>query len=133
MKHQHTNRERNAAVILSLSVLAAKITGMIVILMLADSVRKYVPTNTVFGQIDLRGKFTFDIHTKLSKTSYPNLYDKKFLQLLNQAQEAVCDNNGFVSTIWDHISDLMKNVTELFIYSYPFYGFFADDNKRARY
>lgn len=102
----------------SLSVLAATIAGMIAILMLADSLRKYVATNTVFGRIDLRSKFTFDIHTKLSKTSYPNLYDEKFLQSLNRAQEAVCDNNGFVSTIWDHISDLIKNVVGLLLYLY---------------
>lgn len=102
----------------SLSVLAATITGMIAILMLADSLRKYVATNTVFGRIDLRSKFTFDIHTKLSKTSYPNLYDEQFLQSLNRAQEAVCDNNGFVSTIWDHISDLIKNVVGLLLYLY---------------
>lgn len=102
----------------SLFVLAAMITGMITVLMLADSVKKYVATNTIFGRIDLRSKFTFDIHTKISKTSYPNLYEEKFLKSLNRAEEAVCDNNGFVSTIWDHMSELIKNLIGLVIYIY---------------
>lgn len=102
----------------SLSDLIGLIIGMVTMLMLADSLKKYVATNTIFGRIDLRSKFTFDIHTKISKTSYPNLYDESFLKCLNRAEEAVCNNDGFVSTIWDHISDLIKNIIGLFIYMY---------------
>ena len=102
----------------SLSFLIARIAGMIALLMTADSLKKYVAVNTIYGRINLRSKFTFDIHTKLSETSYPNLFDEEFLNRLNRAQEAVCDNDGATSSVWDSVSDLIKNILGFCFYIY---------------
>ncbi len=106
--------------VVSLNKLVSTILIFTIALLVVGSARMYVNANTIFGRLEIRTNLTFKIHEKLSVTSYPNIGEQKFLEMLDRAGAAVSGNEGAIASIWDTFTELMQCIIGLIIYLFLF-------------
>ncbi len=76
----------------------------------------YINCNTLFGRVTVRSEILGMINIKASTTSYPNIYDKHFQDLLAKSAEATSDNSSGTEAIWDTLTTITTNILCFLIY-----------------
>ncbi len=85
-------------------------------LMLVSALKSYVNTNTLFGRITVRMEIINLINRKASITSYPNVDDEKFRNLLSLSYQYTQSNYAATEAIWDTLAKLITNIIGFVIY-----------------
>lgn len=94
----------------SISELFGTIAGFVLGMMLVSAAVRYVQINTLFGRITLRSYIINLVNQKACKTSYPNVDDKNFTNLLTKSQECTCSNDRAAEAIWETLTELLTNI-----------------------
>lgn len=70
---------------------------------------EYLNGNSLFGRVGTRAGIVIDLERKRCTTSYPNLYNTKFIEASEKAYEAVGGNNAATEAIWGTLEGLIAN------------------------
>ncbi len=89
--------------------LLATIAVFILALMLARAAAAYIDQNAMWGQITVRGELIARLNSKVSTTSYPNLFDEKFQKLRAEAARATNGNSEATEAVWTTLRELTSN------------------------
>ena len=92
------------------------ILGFSLALMLTSAFSVYVNTNVIFGKISLRAEITNRLNLKAATTSYPNVDDDRFMNLLAKAQLCVGTNSSATEAVWSTLTELITNGIGFVIY-----------------
>lgn len=101
-----------------LSELLVSICIFVGLLLLISATSAYLETNALFGRVTVRSELIFMLNNKSATTSYPNIDDKDFQNLLQKAQDVVTSNRSAGEAIWTTLTDLLKNLLGFSIYTY---------------
>ncbi len=86
-------------------------------LMAVSAASTYVNANTLYGRITVRSELINLLNKKAATTSYPNLYDDKFIRLLAKSSNCVSSNMEATEAIWTTLTNIVKNVLGFAIYA----------------
>ncbi len=86
-------------------------------LMLVSAASEYVNQNTLYGRITVRTALVSMLNKKASTTSYPNLFDAKFKNLMTKSQETVSSNNQAAEAVWTTLTEIVTNIMGFAIYA----------------
>ena len=67
----------------------------------------YIEANTLFGRISVRTALLSQLNNKAAKTSYPNLANKEFSDLLAKASKVCRSNAEATEKIWETLTNLL--------------------------
>lgn len=90
----------------SLGELAATLAGFVLALMVVSAADYYVHSNVLFGRITVRTQIVNLLNRKAATTSYPNLGDERFQNLLSKAVECTNSNQDSTEAVWETLTDL---------------------------
>lgn len=85
-------------------------------IMLLSALTAYVNQNTLFGRITVRTELIARLTEKDCRTSYVNLDDKKFSNLLSKSMTESEGNDRATEAVWNTLTALMTNVIGFVIY-----------------
>lgn len=94
----------------SVSELVGTIAVFAFALMLLSAAAKYIEANILYGRITVRSELITALNRKATMTSYPNLYDDRFLNLLTKSGDVINSNNASGEAIWTTLTDLTQNL-----------------------
>lgn len=80
------------------------------ILFILSGLNIYLDANSLYGRIAVRTDITIQIGNKLATTSYPNIFDTKFVNMENKASQACSSNNKATEHIWSTWTVLLTNI-----------------------
>lgn len=80
------------------------------ILFILSGLNIYLDANSLYGRIAVRTDITIQIGNKLATTSYPNIFDTKFVNMENKASQACSRNNKATEHIWSTWTVLLTNI-----------------------
>lgn len=86
-------------------------------LMLVSAASEYVNQNTLYGRITVRTELVSMLNRKAATTSYPNLFDAKFNNMLAKSRETVSSNNQAVEAVWTTLTEIVTNIMGFVIYA----------------
>lgn len=92
------------------------IVGFVLCIMLVSAASAYVNENTLFGRITVRAEIINLLNRKSATTSYPNLYDDKFIKLRSKSSESVGTNTAATEAVWGTLTALTTNILGFIIY-----------------
>ena len=90
----------------SLTELAVTLAGFVLALMVVSAADYYVHSNVLFGRITVRTQIVNLLNRKAATTSYPNLGDERFQNLLSKAVECTNSNQDSTEAVWETLTDL---------------------------
>ena len=90
----------------SLGELAGTLAGFVLALMVVSAADYYVHSNVLFGRITVRTQIVNLLNRKAATTSYPNLGDERFQNLLSKAVECTNSNQDSTEAVWETLTDL---------------------------
>lgn len=93
------------------------IAGFVLGKMLVSAALEYIQVNELFGKVTIRSYIIYKINKKAATTSYVNVDDAEFQNLLTKTQDATCSNNTASEQIWDTLTKLLQNVFGVLIYA----------------
>lgn len=70
---------------------------------------EYLNANSLFGRVGIRTDIVVDLERKRCTTSYPNIYDTKFIEASDRANEAINTNSSATEAIWGTMEALIAN------------------------
>ena len=85
-------------------------------IMILSATNAYIKQNLVFGRTTVRFELLARINHKVCNTSYMNLDDKKFSNLLNGSVDASFSQPSASQAIWDTMTSILTNILGLVIY-----------------
>lgn len=85
-------------------------------LMLVSAAKDYVEENTLYGRITVRREIVNLLNRKAATTSYPNVDDDRFRNLLTKCDECVSSNRAATEAIWTTLTELLTNILGFLIY-----------------
>lgn len=85
-------------------------------LLLCAATSAYLEENTMYGRIQVRLAIIRQMGIKSATTSFPNLYDDKFLKLRAKSSDATCGNSQATEAVWGTLSTLLQNVLGFILY-----------------
>ena len=85
-------------------------------LLLCAATSAYISENTMYGRIQVRLAIIRQMGIKSATTSFPNLYDEKFLKLRAKASAATSGNSEATEAVWATLSTLLQNVLGFILY-----------------
>lgn len=86
------------------------------LMMICNGASAYIDRNIQYGRIQVRMAVIAAISKKAATTSYPNVFDEKFIKLLAKAGDATCSNSQATEAIWITMTNLTKNTMGFIIY-----------------
>lgn len=93
------------------------IGGFAAALIFVSAASAYVRANTLYGRVTVRTGIINLINTKASRTSYPNIHDEKFLNMLRKSAEICGGNNGASEAVWNTLTGILQNVLGFAVYA----------------
>lgn len=100
----------------SISELIGTIGVFVLALLLFSAAAKYLESNVLYGRISVRSELITALNRKATTTSYPNLYDENFLNLLTKSGDVINSNNASGEAIWTTLTDLTQNLLGFAVY-----------------
>lgn len=100
----------------SLQELAAVIGSFVLGLMLVSTGAAYVEANVMFGRVSVRCELLNRINRKAATTSYPNVDDSGFRNILKKSLECLSSNQAPAEAIWTTLTTLVTNILGFVIY-----------------
>lgn len=85
-------------------------------LMLMSAASEYVNTNTLYGRISVRCELITELNKKAATTSFVNIHDKKFNDLIDKSQNMINSNSAATEAIWTTLTNLTTNIIGFLIY-----------------
>lgn len=85
-------------------------------LMLMSAASAYVNANTLYGRISVRCELITQLNGKAATTSYINIHDKKFNDLIDKSPNTINSNSAATEAIWTTLTDLTTNIIGFLIY-----------------
>lgn len=110
--------ESHAPVSQLLWTIAAFSVGLII----CAAAAAYINEITMYGKIQVRLAIIRQIGMKSATTSYPNVYDEKFLKLRSKASVATSGNNQATEAVWGTLTSLLQNVLGFLLYLFLFFS-----------
>lgn len=104
--------ERHASV----AELLWTIGGFTLALMAVSGASTYVDLNSLYGRVSIRSEITALLNLKTATTSYPNLDEDRFKNLLARCLDSVGSNASATEAIWQTLSTLFTNLLGFIIY-----------------
>ncbi len=104
--------ERHASV----SQLIFTILTFVIGIMLVSALSTYVNTNNLFGKVTIRLEIINLLNKKAATTSYPNLDDDKFKNLLTKSMGYTDNNSSSTEAIWETLTMILTNILGFIIY-----------------
>jgi ATP-binding cassette subfamily B protein len=92
------------------------ILGFVGLNLLINTLSSYINANEIYGKITLRSAIISRLNTKACITSYPNLNQKDFQELMKKANDATSSNNRSSEAIWYTMQRVLQNMTGFIIY-----------------
>ena len=92
------------------------IAGFVLASMAVSAALTYTNENSRPGRISVRCEIVNLLNRKAATTSYPNLEDNRFLQLLNKSNEYTNCNQEAAEAIWETLTSLLINIACFFLY-----------------
>ena len=92
------------------------IGGFVLAMMFVSAASAYVNENTIYGRISLRFEIINLLNRKAATTSYPNVDDDKFRELLSKSSGCVNSNRAASEAIWTTLTTLITNLLGFCIY-----------------
>lgn len=86
-------------------------------MVLINGLMGYFNCNTIFGRITTRTSIIRDVIRKNGSTSYPNLMDTKFLEMVRKSSEATASNWSPAEQIWADYTSLFTQLLCFVIYT----------------
>jgi len=86
------------------------------LLLIFKSLYAYLSSNTLFGRLEVRLSFIFQIHRKVATTSYPNTEEISAQKKLQQANMAVAGNGQATEKIWETLTNLCVSMIGFLVY-----------------
>ncbi len=86
-------------------------------LFITNAALAYISQNATFDRIDLRTHIIALINLKAAKTSYANIIDTHFLELMEKSLDACAGNHRASEAIWNTISTILSDMAMLVIYA----------------
>ncbi len=103
----------NRASISRLIIIVLVFAGL---LMICTGALAYIDRNIQYGRIQVRMAVIAALNKKAATTSYPNVFDEKFIKLLTKSGDATCSNSQATEAIWITVTNLFKNILGFIIY-----------------
>ena len=103
----------NRASISRLIIIVLVFAGL---LMICNGALAYIDRNIQYGRIQVRMAVIAALNKKAATTSYPNVFDEKFIKLLTKSGDATCSNSQATEAIWITMTNLFKNILGFIIY-----------------
>ncbi len=100
----------------SVSELVGIIAAFVLALMSVSAISAYVNANTLYGRISVRCELLTMLNRKSATTSYPNLFDDKFQQLIAKSQESISSNQKATEAVWTTLTELTANMLGFAVY-----------------
>ena len=86
------------------------------VLFVLSGLQIYLDANSLYGRIAVRTDITIQIGNKLATTSYPNIFDTKFVNMENKASQACASNNEATEHIWSTWTVILTNIIGFVVY-----------------
>ncbi len=99
-----------------LTELIAVILFFCAILFILSGLAIYLDANSLYGRIAVRTDITIQIGNKLASTSYPNIFDTKFVNMENKASQACRSNMEATEHIWSTWTVILTNIIGFVVY-----------------
>ncbi len=87
-----------------------------VAMMLSSAINSYIESNEIYGRITVRSEIINSLNNKSATTSYPNLFNEKYLELLQKSFDVVSNNAAASEAVWTTLTTLLKNILGFAIY-----------------
>lgn len=100
----------------SVGELVLTILVFVAAMMFISAASAYVDTNKLYGRVTVRCEIIARAHSKISTTSYPNLFNDKFTELNIATQKSINTNSAATEAVWDTLTMLAKNLLGFVIY-----------------
>lgn len=97
------NKDNIKSIIITILIFAS-------ILMIATALNAYISENTLFGRVQVRLAIINRLNEKAATTSYSNLDDEQFTNLLNKAFSTTYGNSEASEAIWTTLESILKNI-----------------------
>lgn len=102
----------------TITELLLTIGGFAAALMLVSAASAYVNSNTLYGRITVRTGIINLLNMKATRTSYPNINDEKFYNLLHKSLMECCDsNNQAAEAIWGTLTNILQSLLGFAVYT----------------
>lgn len=98
------------------SKLIITILIFVIALLLTNGLNAYVNENVLYGRVTVRGEIIALLNNKACRTSYPNIENKEFNKLINQASSKCNSNSEATEAIWKTLQTLLMNVICFVLY-----------------
>lgn len=92
------------------------IVGFTLGIMLLSAGYTYVNENILYGRISVRCEIISLLNRKAATTSYCNVDDDGFKELLAKSSECVCSNSAPAEAVWSTLTALLTNVLGFMVY-----------------
>ena len=86
------------------------------VLFILSGLEIYLDGNSLYGRIAVRTDITIQIGNKLATTSYPNIFDTKFVNMENKASQACASNREATEHIWSTWTVILTNIIGFVVY-----------------
>ena len=103
------NKDNIKSIIITILIFAS-------ILMIATALNAYISENTLFGRVQVRLAIINRLNEKAATTSYSNLDDEQFTNLLNKAFSTTYGNSEASEAIWTTLESILKNIVGFVTY-----------------
>ena len=88
----------------------------VVALMIVSASSSYINTNVLYGRISVRCELITLLNKKAATTSYTNLQNEQFKNLINKSQNSINSNNAATEAIWTTLTDLTTQILGFIFY-----------------
>lgn len=99
-----------------LTELLAAILFFCSVLFVLSGLHIYLDANSLYGRIAVRSDIVIQIGNKLATTSYPNIFDTKFVNLENKASQATSSNMEATEHLWSTWTVILTNIIGFVVY-----------------
>ncbi len=93
-----------------------RVVAFTLLMILFGGLLKYLEANSFFGRVGIRTGIVVDLEKKNCTTSFPNLFDTKFIEAAKQSRQAVNSNDQAAEGIWKTLETLLANVLGFVFY-----------------
>lgn len=104
----------------TMSELFQTIIFFVLVLAFFHGLQTHVRGNTVFGQTEVRMGIMYRVVKKAATTSYPNMKNPTYDEMLTQSGSAFVDNTAAAQTIWNTLSSFLSNLLGFIVYLFLF-------------
>ena len=99
-----------------LTELLAAILFFCAVLFVLSGLHIYLDANSLYGRIAVRSDIVIQIGNKLATTSYPNIFDTKFVNMENKASQATSSNMEATEHLWSTWTVILTNIIGFVVY-----------------